>query len=352
MKYEASGIPAAEAKDEIVRLWDQRAAGDNDAIFRWGYLSSPVGTGQCFLLRATEEGTTSIVGGVGVGIRRVRVAGKTLTAGVLGDFFVLKGHRTFFPALSMQRAALEWSKKNIDVLYGFPNESAQPVIKRLGFKPLADLERHVLVMKHARYLTPRVGSAIAARALAVPLDGIRRFIHPGTAYPAPRGLSLARFDTLDERFDELFESRAFPALAVGVRDKKLLTWRFLEHPAKPSHVYGLVEGETGRLRAYAVVEIVGETANIRDLLGIDIASMTQALRLVADRMRRQGCASLSFLCAAPPTLRSALEGLGFRIRDAAEGPRTMFGHVGENVTHSRVVSALHHWYSTEADEDQ
>ncbi|HVH43463.1 MAG TPA: hypothetical protein VM925_14010 [Labilithrix sp.] len=351
MKYEASGIPAAEAEAEVVRLWDQRATGANDAIFRWGYLSSPVGSGHCFLLRATDAEATSVVGGVGVGVRRVDASGKTLSAGVLGDFFVLKGHRTFFPALSMQRAVLGWARKNFDLVYGFPNASAEPVIKRLGFKSLAQLQRHVLVLRHARYIAPRVRSKIAGRALAIPLDGFRRFIHPGISRPAPAGLVLRKFDKLDDRFDRLFRARAFDDLTVGHRDAKLLQWRFLDHPARPSDVYGLTD-RSGELRSYAVVQVIDEVAHVRDLLGVDIESMTQVLRLVAGEARRRRCVSISFICAAPPPLEHALEYLGFRIRDGTEGPRTLFGHAGDTLTDPRILSALHHWYATEADEDQ
>lgn len=352
MKYEASGIPAAEAEAEVVRLWDQRSAGANDAIFRWGYLSSPVGSGVCFLLRATEEGATSVVGTVGIGARRVNVGGTTLTAGILGDFYVEKAHRTFFPALSVQRAALEWSRTNVDLLYGFPNVSAQPIIKRLGFKSLAGLERHVLVLRHARYLRPKVRSDLAASAMAAPFDAFRRFVHPRVSLPAPLSQSLVRFEKLDERFDRLFEARSFSELTVGFRDRSLLQWRFLEHPAQSSQVYGLVERRTKRLRAYAVIQQVNGVAHVRDLLGDDIASMMRTLRLVAGETRRAGCSSISFMCAGPATLKAALRRLGFRVQDGADGPRTLFGHISASVTDSRVLSALHHWYATEADEDQ
>lgn len=370
-KYEAWGIPAAEAEADVVRLWRERAAGGpedahrpapsadapvddaNDAIFRWGYLESPAGSGRCFLLRATDDSESNVVGGVGVGARRVNVSGQSLKAGLLGDFFVTKGHRTFFPALRMQREALEWSKQNVDLLYGFPNASAQPVIKRLGFKELARLHRFVLVLRHAKYLAPKVHSKLAARALGVPLDGFRRLVQPGMSLPAPYGLSLVRFEELDARFDRLFEGRAFRNITVGFRNADLLRWRFLEHPTHPSRVYGLVDDKSGgQLRAYAVIQMIDEVAHIRDLLGIDIASMTQILRLLAGEARRSGASSLSFACAAPGPMKSALERLGFRIRPDAGGPRILFGHVSESITDSRVVSALHHWYATEADEDQ
>ena len=351
MKYDASGVPAAEAAGDIVRLWDERATGANDAMFRWGYLSSPVGTGHCFLLRATQNGVSNVVGCVGLGMRRVDAGGQTLSAAVLGDFFVRKSHRTFFPALSMQRAVLAWAKKNVDLVYGFPNESAQPVIKRLGFKGMAHLQRHVLVLRHTRYIAARVGSRLAARALALPIDGFRRLLHPGTSRGAPPGLTFRRFDWVDERFDRMFRARPFRELTVGHRDAKLLQWRFLDHPNKPCALYGLTE-RSGELRAYAVVEAVKDVAHVRDLLGVDVESMSQALRLVAGVVRREKCAAISFTCAAPPALARGLERLGFRVRDGGEGPRTLYGHAGDALSNAPAPSALEHWYSTEADEDQ
>jgi hypothetical protein len=107
---------------------------------------------------------------------------------------------------------------------------------------------------------------------------------------------------------------------------------------------------SGELRAYAVVDTVGALAHVRDLLGIDVASMVQVLRLVGGVMRRQGCAALSFLCAAPPALGREIERLGFRVRGVSA--RTLFGHPGEAVSNARVLSALDRWYATEADEDQ
>jgi hypothetical protein len=351
MKYEASGIPAAEAEPEVVRLWNERVSRNNQSVFRWGYLSNPLGQGHCFLLRAIDGSTSTIVGTVGIGTRRVNVGGETLTAGVLGDFFVLKAHRTFFPALSMQRAALTWARKNFDLVYGFPNESARPVIKRLGFRDMARLERHVLVLRHARYIASRVGSPIAGRALAVPIDGFRRLVYPGISRPAPRGLQFARVHRTDERFDRLFQARAFRHATIGHRDAKLLQWRFLEHPDQPCSLYALTEA-SGELRAYVVIQVEDEIAHVRDLLGVDVEAMGHALRMIAGVARRQRCASLSFVCAAPPHLKRTLDRLGFRVRDGAEGPRLLFGHVGDAFANARTLSGLDHWYATELDEDQ
>jgi hypothetical protein len=378
-KYEAVGLPASAAEAEAVALWNQRGPGPNDAVFRWGYLRNPFGDAHCFLLRATDErlaerGPMS-VGTVGIGVRRIEVprsgvstgnGSTTLSACVLGDFFVLKAHRTFFPALTMQRAVLGWGRKNFDLVYGFPNASAQPIIKRLGFKPLASLDRHVLVLRHARYLKKRIETRllqrprfapfaeriakVGGRLLAVPMDGFRRFVHPRTSLGPPAGHRFERFDRIDERFDRLFETRAIRDLTIGHRDAKLLQWRFLDRPDQRAGIYGLVDASSGRLRAYIALHIAKDLAYIRDLLGVDADAMGETLRLAAGIARREGCVSLSFTCAAPPALAERLEALGFRKRE--EDPRILFGFVGDSVENPEIRAALDRWYVTEADEDQ
>ena len=355
MKYEACGVPAAEAQPEVVRLWNARAARSNDVVFRWGYLSNPSGPGQCFLLRATDGGTSSIVGTVGIGTRRVSLGGRTLVAGVLGDFFVVKGHRTFFPALSMQRAVLGWARQNLDLVYGFPNELARPIIKRLGFREMAHFQRHVLVLRHASYLADRIGSNTGARLLAVPIDQLRRLVYPGISRRPAAGLRFGRIERIDERFDRLFHARAFQGLTVGHRDAKLLQWRFIDYPGDPCSIYGLTDG-AGELRAYVVVQMTREIAHVRDLLGVDVEAMGEALRLMGGVARSHRCVSLSFACAAPPQLQRVLDRLGFRTRNSAEGPRVLFGHAGDALlaegANGRNLSALDRWYATEVDEDQ
>jgi hypothetical protein len=342
-KYEARRVMPAEAEADVLRLLESRKVRSSEAIFRWLYTKSPSGPTHCFLLRAKDGDESRVVGMVGIVTRRVVCGARSLDAGLLGDFYVDPMHRTFFPAVTMQRAVLAWGRKELDLLYGFPNEAAAPLMEKLGYKTLATVERWVLVLRHRRYLASQIGSPKLARVAAFPLDAYRRLVRPGSSRRPWPGLALERVDTTDERFDRLFASRALADIATGERTAALLRWRFLERPDEESSIFALTDKTTRAIRAYAVVHVANENAHVRDLLGDDVETMGEALRLVAGAVRRRGCVALSFRCAAPPALRFLLERQGFRIRPPQ---RRLIGWFGDG------QEPLHHWYATDADEDQ
>lgn len=358
MKYVARGMPAKEAERDALAFWRTLPSPPSDNTFRWGYLGNPLAPAQCFLLDAVggpppDDTSSHVVGLVGVGARRVILGHEDLSAALLGGFYVDKSHRTFFPALTLQRAAITWSRRNCDFVYGFPNESSAPIMKKLGFRDLAVLSRYVLVLRHSRYLERVLRSSPLARIVAAPVDGFRRFVRPGISRSAPRGLVFRRFDVLDDRFDAMFRARAFKDYSVGHRDAKLLAWRFLARPDEAAAVYGLESKDEGTLHAYAVVHLAADVAHVRDLQGRDAASMGIMLRLLAGELRGQRAVVMSFLCAAPPELAAELFALGFRVRPPS---RTMIGLAGDRIANDAskagVLASLDRWYATEADEDQ
>ncbi len=352
MKYEAEGVGAGAAEERVLALWRRLPSPPKPEMFRWCYREGSTGEGHCFLLKAAGD-DTEIVGMAGLGTRRIETARGPLRAALLGGFFVDKAHRTLFPALTLQRAVLAWTRQGFDLLYGFPNESAAPVLKRLGFKDLVKLSRHVLVLRHARYLAPVLKSDLAARVAAIPIDLARRVAQPGTAWPAPRGLVFEEITSLDARFDRLFAARAFPELTTGMRDAALLSWRFLRRPDEATTVYALSAKRSRELHGYAIVHYDGVTAHVRDLLGVDLEAMTATLRLTAGAARKTGASALSFLFAGPREMSARLHALGFRERPTT---RVLIGHAGDSLTKDRakadVLPLLERWYVTEADEDQ
>lgn len=352
MKYEAEGVSASAAEARVLALWSRLPTPPAPDMFRWCYREGSTGEGHCFLLK-TQGDDPTVVGMAGLGHRRIETAKGSLRAALLGGFFVDKAHRTLFPALTLQRAVLAWTRQEFDLVYGFPNESAAPVLKRLGFKDLVKLSRHVLVLRHTRYLTPVLRSGLAARAAAVPADLFRRMVQPGTSRPAPRGLSFGEVPSLDERFDRLFAARAFRDRTAGSRDAALLTWRFLRRPDERTIVYALAATRSRELHGYAVVHFDGVTAHVRDLLGVDLDAMMTTLRLTAGAARRAGASALSFLFGGPPEIAARLHGLGFRERPTT---RVLIGHAGDSLAKdpekANVLPLLERWYVTEADEDQ
>jgi hypothetical protein len=359
-KYDVLDLPAAEAESDVLALWKERGAravshehtaslttrpgaGEGEALFRWACLTNPKGASRVFVLRANGEA----VGAVGVAPRVVSTSGRTLSAGLLGDFFVAKAHRTFFPALTLQRAVLRASRARFDLVYGFPNAAATPLIQKLGFRPLAQLRRYVLVLRSAPYLEKKLGRA--AGPASWPADAALRFVHPRLDLGPPRGWAWHRMDVLGERVTEAFANRSFPDLTAGRRDPATLTWRFLDRPDQPASFHALV-APGGAIDAWVILRQTGEIAHVADAFGIDFRAITRALVLAGGEARRRGAVSLSFACSAPPALRERLAVAGFRVRD--EPPRILYGHAGDGLKDPLVLSSLERWYATEADEDQ
>jgi hypothetical protein len=353
MRYEASGVPATEAQAEMLALYQERWGAAREDLFRWAYLDNPLGPSRCFVLRADGRA----VGAVGVGVRALHagVGGRKLTAGLLGDFFVAKGHRTFFPALILQRSVLTWAKDNVDVVYGFPNPLAVPLIKKLQFQELAHLERRVLVLRHHRHLARHFDSALVSRGLALPLDAFRRHVHPRTFRRPPRGTTFGRFEQFDASFERLCRATPFPGVTLGHRDPKLLQWRFFARLDQPCVAYGLRDRATSDAISYAVIHVEGDMAHIRDLFALDVETMAQTVLLVAEQTRSLGCVAVSFIGASPPEVDRRLDELGFKTRALIEGRRILYGHTGRAAPDAAghdALASLGTWYASEFDEDQ
>jgi hypothetical protein len=347
-KYSIRGLTAEEARPEVLELWRRLGRSEADArrSFDWAFDARA----RCFLLDASNtssaQSTTTAVGMVGVFAREVFVDGHKRSAALLGGFHVEKSHRTFFPALSLQRATIGWARREFDLVYGFPNDSAKPILNKLGLRDLTRLERHILLLRHAAYVGRVVRRRALAGALGASLDGYRLLVRPGLIRGAPRGRGFERFDNLDERFERLFAARTFADHSFGGRDATFLRRRFLERPDERTTVYGLYSLRTGELDAWVVVHGGNDVGNVRDLQGRDVNAMCTALRLVAARVRKEGCVALSFLCSPPPALRAGLAALGFRQRPSS---RVMLGLPSELLSRN---PNLDRWYLTEADEDQ
>ena len=99
----------------------------------WFYERNPLSPPVTWLAVDTTTGET--VGCASILPRRIRFDGELLTAGLMSDFVVSPKHRTAGPALIMQRALLEQSHQHgFALIYGYPNEKALPIFKRIGVK--------------------------------------------------------------------------------------------------------------------------------------------------------------------------------------------------------------------------
>ena len=355
--YSVAKVAPAEVRDEVTRLWGANlvTAGDVDRKFDWAYREAPEPTPTVFMLAADGDGERRWVGTAGVAIRRVRAGGRELRAGLLADLAVDRDHRSLLPALSLVRAVKEWVGGEMDLAYGFPNNLAEGVFKRVGYKPLGMMGRWVRVLRHAGYASrvkeaelPRVprpvkrvvdraadvGAIAAVAGGAVDLVQLAR-IAP-SAVQAARRIKLAWAEAADERIDRVWEAAREEHEVVGVRSARFLSWRF---PAAPERAIAIAGARgDGAPLAYAVIDHVDRVAYVRDLFGTREA-VTWLLDLLVPALYPRGATAVSMRYLGAPWLVEALEARGWVQRQAAR----------------QVIStgmfAAEQWYLTDADED-
>src|SRR5690242_10191483 len=139
-------IPAdfEKHREAILALWSRNLADKHNLQdkLEWHFGRNPSGPGQCWLLEADGEpaGTASL------GLRRLKLGDRVITAGVACDLAVEKKHRFLQPAMMLQKTLLASMKKHVELVYGFAGSGGTAVLQRAGYEPICFVERYAKVL--------------------------------------------------------------------------------------------------------------------------------------------------------------------------------------------------------------
>jgi hypothetical protein len=366
VKYRIERAAPADARDALARIWSANLTLEADAAtkYRWLYEEAPDRPSVVFLLVA-EGAAAHAVGTAGVGLRRVVANGVELRAGLAGDLAVDREHRSVMPALTLVREAKAWALAELDLVYGFPNRSAEGVFKRAGYKPLGTIGRYVRVLRHAGYVD-RIGDAELARlparlrpaartALAGPAGAvIARGVDVAVlardlpALARTRDLELAWGERADPRLDQLWAAAREDHAVVGARTARFVDWRFFRG-ASVARQLVLATDKSGAPRAYAVIEQAGDVAIVRDLFGHRTA-IPALLDRLAPALYRRGAASISIRYLGASWLADVLRARRFTLRQQDRMIALAVSNRLDAGIAARVTD-VESWHLTDADED-
>lgn len=358
----------AEVRADLARLWDANLTieGGVDRKYEWLYVDAPARPEVVWMLAADADGARRWVGTAGVGLRTVRVRGRDLSAGLLADLAVDREHRSVAPALALVRTVKAWALGELDLAYGFPNQHAQGVFKRVGYHALGTTGRWARVLRHASYAPrvkdaslPRVPPAIKRvvdRAADVPaiaavaggaVDLVRLAGLARSAAGAARAVKLAWLPAADDRIDRLWEAARDDYEVAGARTAAFLRWRF--PPSERLAIALATARAGGEPVAYAVVEQVDDVAHVRDLFG-HRDGVAALLDLLVPALYPRGATAVSMRYLGAPWVVEALEARGWsrRVSD-----RLITVGVSDRLdadTRAALTSA-DRWHLTDADED-
>jgi hypothetical protein len=365
--YSVARIAPEEARAELLRLWADNLPLDGPAErkFDWIYRDAPDRPDAVFLLAAEQDGARRWVGTAGVGVRRIWVQGTERRAGLLADLAVDRDHRSVMPALQLVRAARGFVLTEMDLAYGFPNERAEGVFKRVGYRPLGTIGRWARVLRHASYAArvkerdlpvPPALKKMVDRAAEVPAlaalaggayDAVKLAQGAPAAVAAVRRIKLSWLDAPDDRIDAVWEDARVDHEVVGVRSSRLLRWRFPPGPAI-SIALATARGDDAPV-AYAVIEQLDGVAHVRDLFGRR-ESIGALLDLLIPALYPRGASSISVRYLGAPWLIAELESRGWVSRDSARlitiGVRDGLGAEAQ-----AALTDAARWHLTDFDED-
>jgi len=306
--YRVENGDIARDGDAAIAVWraSLRNIEGRAAKFEWFYRAAPEGA-QLHVLRPGPG--QDIVGTAGVGWRRMRAGGRDLRGGLLADMAVLAGHRTLGPAMQLQRTASERALSVGDLVYGFPNANAVPVVKRLGYAHLGDMVLYVRALRHALYLERRLPKPLA-HVLGRVIDGafairdLLRNLHRSRLHGHWSAMPL---DLPHPRWSQ-------PDMLEGVRDAEVLEWRFARSPLASFRFLYFRQEPDAPPAAWFVCHRDGSVLRIADFGFAAGAAVPHCIALLARVALAEGCSSLAVECCLPEAERSALLRSGFRER--------------------------------------
>ncbi len=339
--YAAHAGDVARDRDAVLSIWRGNLGDDArmQAKYAWFYQQADAGAPLLQLLDADGHA----VGVCSAGRRRMLLDGRPLRAGVLVDLAVLPEHRSLGPALMLQQGLAATARRELDLLYGFPNPKAAPVFKRVGYRQLGELVRHVRVLRHADYLARRVPQPFA-RAAGPMLDQCTR-LRDAMTHPDATRLRATWRDHVDARMQGLWERSTKPDGVVGVRDLAHLEWRFDRSPHAGFRYLLLDDARSGALSAWFATRPDGNTLHVHDYWSVHGPALgTRQLAALLRAAYAAGHAAVSVELCTTPALLEPWRALGFVER----GYRPVFGCWSDPA----LASACTPLHLTAADEDE
>ncbi len=342
-RYEAYLAKPGE-HEAVAALWregmsDSRIQDVVDKRLAWFYETNPLGPAKTWFVKDTQA--EELIGCASVYPRRVRVGDRVVTAGVMADFLVSKKHRIAGPALQLQRTLAEQSAEaGFEFIYGYPNNLAWPIFKRIGYQAVA---QSVMWVKPLRtgyklgeltdsrlepYVGPRLREKLvppAARIGSLVGDRVLQANDLRLSMGKLRGVTCDVQASADSSFDALEFASAALCDVSGARDAAYLNWRYSEHPTQRYHFFRMIDTVSGGLRGFVVFREEEDKVFLLDAVWDGPPAQGEALLLAfARRMHEENKVSICIYYAGTPSVVEILPKLLFFRR---AGERNLIAYV-------------------------
>lgn len=317
--------------------------------FEWMYLGNPAGSARVWLLYTEPEDV--VVGATAVFPRRFSIDQQWVTAGITGDFFVKRQHRSLGPALQLHRSVLadfqaeHWAA----FLYGFPEEMALPIFGRLGYVELGPRSRWVRILRSRSVLMRLPGGTLWGGPVGLALDAASVLLTKGRI----RRLSIECVETnaIDDRFDVLWQTLRRGVRVIGDRSAAYLRWRYQSCPGPSCRILTAARRGTRELCGCLIWRQDGDSVEIRDLLCESPITLRALVLTLADLARSQGASVISLWRLKSAAGSGALHRAGLYERPDAMRVVMYKSPSGLPSPFDEALSDAHQWFLVQSDDD-
>ena len=262
--YKICRLSNENGQDAFLKFWNENHQKRLDEKYARWYQANPAGKATVLVAKDSDD---SLIGCFAVFPRKVSINGTSLRVGLAGDFLVHEKHRVLVPAIKLAKALVSLVREGeFDLIYGFPNRSAEPVMKRAGFKCLGPRTRLVRILGVSAYLKRFRLYKYVGRLLSPLLDVAVRLLSFETWYRFKAGFICEEIDTFDRRLDGLWMKSNSRFQAIGERTSELLGWRFPKQPGAERRIFVISSTDRTELKGYIVYCIDEQSISIEDFV--------------------------------------------------------------------------------------
>jgi hypothetical protein len=294
--------------------------------FAWRHTENPAGVcWSWFAYDANGSSRKTPVALVTVFPRNMRVGGKRVRGGQVGEFAVDSTHRSLGPAVQLQRTTFTPVDSG-DLTFCYdctPHDRGMSTFVRLGMQPNCEVHRYALPLRCDPYVAKKCGTGVWTKPLIAAGNVVLR---TRRAKSSASGLEIEEFKgRFGEEFDQLDNAVSSAELIRASRAAQDLNWRYRADPMS-EHIsaggasgtyHTLVVRRHGKLMAFAVFFLQSDgITSLIDIFGRDLTVTGPALlEGVIQISRKRNVSSVYGCCSEDSALKPVLLGAGFRQRE-------------------------------------
>lgn len=175
-------------KEQVLEFWRNYLPGTPVERFEWMNHGNPAGPAVWFF--AQEETTKELAGMISLTPKNMVVDGRTIRAGLMGDFMVDTRYRVFGPNLQLLRTVpAEMGRLGFQLAYTVPNAQSEQLVRRIGMKRAGAFKNFLKPLKAGYYLMKYANmNSFSISLLSPVIDAGLRMVSKETCI-ASRGLS-------------------------------------------------------------------------------------------------------------------------------------------------------------------